>query len=195
MNVMRYFTLLALFLTSSLVAANYQLPVEGVVEFLAIGNPTAVQIKGTTEEKKDALTGSFDVKNLAVTGQAKLDLDALDTGISLRNKHMKEKYLETEKFRYATLQLKTLKLPQAFVDGNFESKDESFAGELTLHGVTRPLSGLVDIRREGSKLDMLFSFTLKVKEFQIASPTFMSITMADEVKVKARVTPTLKPQG
>jgi len=195
MGPMRYLFLIQAIFSYSVFAANYQLPLTGFVEFLAIGNPTAVQIKGTTEEKPAALSGTFDVKQLAVTGTAKLEMDAIDTGISMRNKHMKEKYLETGKFPHATLVLKKLTLPQAFTDGNFESKDESFAGEITLHGVTRPLTGLVDIRREGNKLDFLFSFSLKVKDFQIASPSFMSITMADEVKVKAKVTPTLTPQG
>lgn len=192
---MRYLFLFQALFSYSIFAANYQLPVKGVVEFLAIGNPTAVQIKGTTEEKPEALSGTLDVKQLAVSGTVKLEMDAIDTGISLRNKHMKEKYLETGKFPQSTLVLKKLTLPQAFVDGNFDSKGESFAGELTLHGVTRPLTGLVDIRREGSKMDFLFSFALKVKDFQIASPSFMSITMADEVQVKAKITPTLKPQG
>jgi len=192
---MRYFILFGFLFSLSLTAANYQLPLNGRVEFLAIGNPTAVQIKGTTEETPDALSGTFEVKGLAVTGTAKLDMNTIDTGVGLRNRHMKEKYLETEKHRYATFALKKLNLPQAFVDGDFVSKAENFAGELTLHGVTRPLTGLVDMRREGSKLEFLFSFDLKVKDYQIASPSFMSITMADEVKVKALLTPTLKPQG
>ncbi len=187
------YTLLIVSLLASLSwAANFQLPLAGTVEFVAIGNPTAVKIRGTTEEKPDAMSGQFEVNKLALTGTAKLDLESIDTGIELRNKHMKEKYLETGKFKIASFNLKKLNLPQAFTDGDFESKEENFTGELNLHGVTRPVTGVVDIKRAGSKMDFLFSFTLKVKDFQIASPSFLSITMADEVKVKVHLTPTLK---
>src|SRR5438046_2728106 len=95
-------TCLLMLLVGTALAADWNLPVggkNGEVEFLATGRPSALKIRGKIkEDAKDALTGKLQVTGANVTGTAKLALDMLDTGIDLRNKHMKEKYLETGKF-------------------------------------------------------------------------------------------------
>src|SRR5262245_17940595 len=80
---------------------------KGTVEFEAIGRPSALKIHGKGEAPKGKLT----VKDSQVSGQVSFRLDSLQTGIALRDKHMKEKYLESEKFPEATLQITKIEPP------------------------------------------------------------------------------------
>ena len=164
------------------------------VEFLAVGRPSAMKIRGRTgDDKKRALVGELKVQGFSVTGEAKYQLDALDAGIELRTRHMKEKYLETGKYPIANFKLQKLSLPQAFIDGDFDADDEPFSGELTMREITRSIRGTVDLKRRGKELNLRFEFAIKVSDFKIPVPNFMGVTMANEVTVKVTTTPKLEP--
>src|SRR4051812_34300287 len=79
----------------------------GTVEFNATGRPSALVING----KGAAPKGKVAVNGTSVTGSANFDLTSLDTGINLRNDHMKNKYLEVSKYPQATLTIQKLTLP------------------------------------------------------------------------------------
>ena len=158
------------------------------VQFLAIARPGGVHIQGKTSDgAKDALQGKLVFEGSAVTGTARYKLGSLDTGIALRTKHMKEKYLETSKWPEAQLRLTTLKLPQALVDGDFVAKDEPFEGELTLREETRPVSGRVAIQRDGDNLQMQFTFPVSLKQYKVPPPAFLGIHVEDEVQVTVNI--------
>lgn len=168
----------------------------GQVEFLAVGRPSAVKIRGkTSSDKKDALTGVLKVQGLSVTGEAKYDLDALETGIGLRDRHMKEKYLEVPKYPTAVFKLTKFTLPQAFVDGDFDAEEEPFTGSLTFHGVTQEVSSGANLKRQGNRLFIDFIFPVKVTQYKIPVPSFMGITVGDDVKVTVKVSPLLQKGG
>ena len=150
----------------------------GSVEFHATGRPSAIKIVGKGKSSK----GDFSVKDMVVTGSAHFDLASLDTGIETRNTHMKEKYLEVPKFPEAVLTLTKMELPKDF------SKESSFTkvpftGSLSLHGVDHPVSGAADISRHEDGVTINATFGLKIADFAIALPTFMGITMADDVQI------------
>ena len=65
------------------------------VEFLAIGKPSAIKIRG----KGEKLESKLQLAGKTLTGQFVFDLTSLNTGIDTRDEHMKEKYLETGKFK------------------------------------------------------------------------------------------------
>lgn len=164
----------------------------GRVSFVGVGTPSAMKIRGQSPlEGKRCLSGSLQIKGLTLSGEVKCQLEALDTGINLRNKHMREKYLQTDKFPSATFKLAPLKLPQAFLEGDFSSDDEPFSGDLTFHGETRKISGSVNLKRQGKLLPMEFMFKVKLTDFKISPPSFMAVTMKDEVDVGVALTPTL----
>ena len=101
----------------------------GNVEFRATGHPTALHIIG----KGGAPRGNFVVTGTAITGTALFDLTSLDTGISMRTRHMKEKYLETEKFHDAKLTLVKMSLPPEATQDHFTFDQVPFTGKLLLH--------------------------------------------------------------
>ena len=150
----------------------------GSVEFHATGHPSAIKIVGKGKSSK----GDFSVKDKVVTGSAHFDLGSLDTGIETRNKHMKEKYLEIGKFPEAVLTLTEMKLPKDF-DKESGFTQLPFTGNLSLHGVEHSVSGAADISRHGDDITVSATFGLKIADYAIALPTFMGITMADDVQV------------
>ncbi len=117
----------------------------GDVEFLAIGKPSFIKIHG----KGTAPSGKLSLDGRKVSGQFEFELSSLDTGIETRNEHMKTKYLEVGKYPKASLELKsasplagwTLKTPKV--------NDAEFNGVLTLHGVSKPVTGKFKVSNEG----------------------------------------------
>ncbi len=101
-----------------------------------------------------------------------LDLDTLKTGIPLRDKHMKEKYLETGKpeFRYAQLM-------------RAQGSGGKLVGELKIHGVTQKFEGTYEL--SGGKFNGTFPLT--IPGFKIEAPRYMGVGVKDEVQVEISI--------
>lgn len=150
----------------------------GSVEFRAIGHPSALRIIGLGERA----TGRFYLDGHNLKGEAEFKLSTLDTKNETRNHHMKEKYLEVERYPLAKLTLDKCELPFDLKDGA-SFKGVPFAGQLSLHGVTKAVTGKADIEQQNHSLSVKAEFNIKVGDFTISIPSFMGITMADDVAV------------
>lgn len=149
------------------------------VEFYAVGRPSFLKVNGKSES---GLSGNFVVEASSVSGHADFVLEGLQTGIELRDKHMKEKYLEIQQFPKASLVLDKMEIPQTFWQES--SKVElPFHGKLTLHNKTQSVEGKAQIDKSAAKIMIEAEFSLKISDFAIAQPGFMNVTLADEVKV------------
>lgn len=169
----------ASFAADPVIAVNLKLdPKTGTTEFHATGHPSAIKIVG----KGAAPTGAFKVEGLKVTGTATFDLTSLDTGIEMRNQHMKEKYLETGKFPTCTLTVSDMALPKTLDDGGSLSA-VPFTGKLSLHGVEHAVSGTCDLAKKNGAVSFDATFEIKVDDYKIDQPKFAGITMADTVQV------------
>ena len=151
----------------------------GNTEFVAVGHPSALKIHG----KGPAPQGELTLAATRIKGTLTFDLASLNTGISMRDHHMKEKYLEVGKYPRATLRISRIQLSTPLPSGDFKLDDIPFEGPLTLHGKTVPVKGTVSLAHAGSQLLVNASFALKISDYAIALPTFAGITMADEVTV------------
>jgi polyisoprenoid-binding protein YceI len=149
----------------------------GLTEFHAVGRPSALKING----KGDAPKGEIELVNGKAKGVLTVDMTSLDTGISMRTHHMKEKYLETEKFPKAKLTISEVTLPESAAKGDFAVEKAPFKGTLLLHGVEKPVTGTANVARKGDSVDLLSNFALKVSDYGISIPSFAGITMADDV--------------
>lgn len=167
--------LTSLFLTlTSFAATEYQLaPKQGKVEFKTKGWPNLVVIKGVGQGPAGALIED----NGKISGQISFDLTTLDTGIALRDDHMKKKYLEITQYPTSILTLKDVSLPENH-QGAFH-----FTGLLNLHGVEKEVSGQATLNKEGDQLVMSAKIPVKLSEFNIAIPNYKGITVAEDVKV------------
>jgi polyisoprenoid-binding protein YceI len=112
-----------------------------------------------------------------------VDLRTLDTGIGLRNEHLRENYLEVDKgpgFETATLSEIDL---NGFNADAPEGKG-SFAGLLTLHGVRKTVTGTVDVRQAGAGLRVKAAFPVDLSEYSIRKPRYLGIGVKDAVQVE-----------
>ena len=152
----------------------------GSVEFTAIGRPAALKIHG----KGPAPQGYFTTDGAHFEGLVHFKMDSLVTGLATRDHHMKEKYLEIEKFPEATLQISSLKFPEPLSTANFKWSNIPFEGPLTLHGKTLPVHGTVSLERAGDQMLVESRFGLKISDYAIEIPSFAGITVANEVQVE-----------
>ncbi len=141
-------------------------------------------VGGSFDAKTTALGGELAIdpqKQGELDGSLAVDLRTLQTGIKLRDTHMRENYLEVQKgpgYDQAVL-------TQIRLDGNTSAPigKVGFTGILAVHGVQREVTGTADIRRVGDGLRVQASFPVKVSEFAIASPSYLGVGVRDEVTV------------
>jgi polyisoprenoid-binding protein YceI len=122
-----------------------------------------------------------------------VDLASLDTGIGLRNRHMRDRYLETAQYPFATFR------------GTIVRTDADPAvayrvtarGTLTIHGVARPrdLTCSVEPRTPGYRA--LCAFEVRLSDHQIEIPKVMFLKLANEISLELDfvVTPAGSPNG
>ena len=136
--------------------------------------------------------GSFEVKTDAVSGQVSLgaeeprslegavsvDLRTLKTGIGMRDRHMRDNYLEVDKAPgFDTATIEGIELEK------LEGKT-TFNGTLVLHGQRKPISGTANIARQGVVYNVEAEFPVSVSEFNIPKPTFLGVGVQDQIRIK-----------
>ena len=178
--MIRWVVLFILLSCFSQAAINYKTVASaGETTFVAKGYPSAIQIKGQSPTPSGRLEVVIDTKKAQVKGLFNLDLTTLDTGIGLRDRHMKEKYLETGKFQTATLKIDPIDF-----QGVVKSGKGPFKGTLNLHGEEKPVSGEYElVVADEKKWTVKAHFVMKLTDFKIDVPKFSGITVADEVAV------------
>ncbi|MES2767932.1 MAG: YceI family protein [Bdellovibrionota bacterium] len=162
--------ILAIFFSVNAFADTYKLDSRnGEMSGLAIGKPSLMKIKIEGPGPSGVLTENQN----AVSGFLTLNLKDLKTGIDLRDRHMKEKYLEIGKFPEAQLHLMNLKI----IDSNVE---QIFTGNLVLKGESKPVSGTYKLN-DGK---LLAKFTFSIKDYPIATPKYLGIEVTDKVEIE-----------
>jgi polyisoprenoid-binding protein YceI len=144
--------------------------------------------------RTDKVTGNLtvDVDNVAkAAGSMTVDVSSLDTGISMRNDHMK-KTIEADKFPTATFKLTKLTVPGNKLKKNGVAEG-TVVGQMTLHGVTRTVTAPVELTylpqedanyRAGDWVEVDSSFKLKLSDYQIQLPApVLGVKVADELEI------------
>ena len=114
-----------------------------------------------------------------VATDVKVDLSSLKTGIKLRDKHMKNKYLEVKKpgFRHAIVKDAT-------------ASEGKLSGTIVIRGVTQKFTGKYEI--DGAQF--IGKFPLKISDFKIKEPRYMGVGVEDEIEVMISL-PTAAAKG
>lgn len=118
-------------------------------------------IKGVAVEKAD---GSFTAENIEV------DLNSLQTGISMRDSHMKEKYLDTKTYPKAILKKAIGKGGKGVGVLNIKGKDVNVKGSY---------------KKEGSLL--ISEFTLMLADTGIVDVNYKGVGVDEEIKIEIAV--------
>jgi polyisoprenoid-binding protein YceI len=116
-----------------------------------------------------------------------MDLATIDTGIGLRNQHLREKYLEIGKtpgFEKAVLS----DIRLADVDSEAFEGRAAFGAALRLHGVTRPVEGTAEIARQGESRRVRAEFRVTLSDFGIAPPEYLGVGVGNKLLVSVQFT-------
>ena len=135
------------------------------VSFSASG-PGGLSIVGTTSELAVAEAG----EDLVVT----VPLKNLDTKIELRNKHMKEKYLEVGKYPNAELRV---------AKSAVQAPSGKATGQLSLHGQTKPVTFSYATKPDGAATGVTSSFHLNTNDFGIEKAGYAGISVKPDIDV------------
>lgn len=154
--------------------AGYRLTNTASVLFSARG-PAGLNIEGrasTLSMTEDSQAFLFSVP----TSQ-------FETGISLRDRHLRERYLEASRFPVARLSIaKTALTPQILSGGR-----GTIVAQLDLHGERRPVNVRYTIEVRDGKTAVNASFEIDIRNFKIEPPSYLGMTVRPEVKVAVQL--------
>jgi polyisoprenoid-binding protein YceI len=152
------------------------------VRFLAVGKPAMLKISG--HGKGPSIEIHLDGKK--ISGRFEVQLSELETGISLRDQHMKEKYLEVSKFPKATLELNAFELPQDLALLKDALHQQKFSGTLQLHSVSKPVEGVFNLEPSADRVLLKASYNINLSDFGIEVPNYAGIKVADVVEIETQ---------
>jgi polyisoprenoid-binding protein YceI len=122
----------------------------------------------------------------AASVEVSIDMRTLDTGVALRNREMRQRYLQTDKFPFATFKSVSVVGPAAI--GPNEPADIKVTGDFSLHGVTKRMTIPVRVVViPDGRIHATALFNVKMPEFGINVPDNVLVTVNNEVPVRLDV--------
>jgi len=192
------FALATLFAATSLFAAarTYTVTSDSKNYAMFTSEATLETIHGRTTGVNGTITA--DPANVADSKvDITIDLATLDTGISMRNEHMRNRFLQIEKFPTATF--KSVSVSGAKTATPNIPAEISVTGDLTIHGVTKRITAPVRVvsipesevtkasRGAGDWVHATTEFPIKLSDFGITVPETLGMKLSNDVKVKIDV--------
>ena len=178
-----------LFLSALLLAAP--LRAQARTYTLAPGAPNAVVF--SVDDNVDP----FDGRTTNVTGtvvadpqapsqasvEVSVDLPSLDTGNNLRNQHLREKYLQTDRFPKATFKSVSVVAPPSISPN--QPADLTVTGDFSVHGITKRLTLPVKttLLADG-RIHILSNFQIRLPDFGISVPHNLIVTVDDAISIR-----------
>jgi polyisoprenoid-binding protein YceI len=142
-------------------------------------------VGGGFEAKTQAVTGEVAVGREeagAIKGALSVDLRTLKTGIGMRDRHMRDNYLEvTNGPDFETATIENIQIEK------LEGKT-TFNGTLVLHGERRPVTGSATLEKRDGGYTVQADFPVRVSEYKIPKPTYLGVGVQDEIRIKVALT-------
>ena len=156
-------------------ATNYSFK-NANVGFTAVGKPGFLRITGEGGKANGKVT--LDGTKQLLSADVEVKLEDLTTGLSLRDHHMKEKYLQVTSFPTAVFKASKVAFAGDHLPANID-----VPGNLTLHGVSLPVVAKLVIHENAGQISGELNFDIKLSDFKIDIPSFAGVTVAETVKV------------
>jgi polyisoprenoid-binding protein YceI len=167
---------------------------KNVVQF--ISEATLETIVGKTASVNGQLDLNLDDLTSATKGSFEVDLTTIDTGIEMRNGHMRDQYLDTKSYPKAQFTLNKVISSGKKTLSDGETVHMMAEGEFVIHGVSKLYQIPVTLtyaktnaeaaqRIYGSKGDLLVvkaEWTVKLADHKITRPQFMLMRLSEEQK-------------
>ena len=122
-----------------------------------------------------------------------IDLASLDTGINMRNEHLRDRFLQAEKFPAATFKSVSVSGPKTAAAN--APVELNVTGDLTIHGVTKRVTLPVRVvlipeseltkssRGPGDWLHVTSDFPIKLGDFDIPVPQNLVMKLSDKIGI------------
>lgn len=143
-----------------------------------IGTNTAV---GRTQD----VSGEMTIDGTAITSlSVEVDMTTLRSDDDRRDDQLSMRGLETTAFPTATFEL-TEPIEVGSVPAEGETVEAEATGELTVHGVTRPVTAPIEAVWTGDAIEAVASFDVALADHEIEPPTgFLVLSIADRGTVE-----------
>jgi polyisoprenoid-binding protein YceI len=170
-----------MFLTGSVLAQTVEYHVDtranNVVKFISSApiedfEGVTKRIDGYVLHQGTELTDNSDV-------YFEVDLRTLDTGIGLRNRHMREDYLHTDKFPYARYKGSIVRVQRSGRDNTVAVR-----GTMDIHGVTRQMDINATLTLTNNGYRVKSSFQIKLPDHDIPIPRFMFLKISEVMRLE-----------
>jgi polyisoprenoid-binding protein YceI len=117
-----------------------------------------------------------------VPGALYIELQTLETGIGLRDRHLRTNYLQIEKGPdFAVAKLEGIHIEKL-------TGKTAFSADLALHGQRKQISGTAELQWRHDRIRVHAQFPLKISDFQIDSPSYLGIGVRDDIAVDVTLT-------
>lgn len=117
-----------------------------------------------------------------------LDLTTLDTGIELRNRHMRDSYLRTRNFPFAEF-TGTFQFNESRNDTLLQPQPVTASGVFTIHGISRnrEVEGTLQLVDDGTGLVLEAAFQVALEDHNIDRPRVVFYELSDIQRVRIRI--------
>lgn len=174
-------------------------PLAGHAAGFRIHPGTSSQVEFVSKAPMETVTGrtkrvsgevTLDPEALGDSAQVRVEVDlrSLDTGIDMRNRHMRENHLHTETYPQAVFtggrltDLSATRLaPGVTVKGTID-------GIMELHGKRLPLRAALELTLQNGALHVVTRFKLKLSDYAIPRPQFLIMRLDDTQSITADLT-------
>lgn len=174
------FSLLAIFMATVSGQSQQYLTQNGSVTF--ISRAPMLEFEGKSSNLVGLINASSDSVDFYI------DLNTLDTGIELRNRHMRDSYLETEKYPFAEF---TGSFSPS-LDTNSDLEQKVIArGVFSIHGVSKEfeIPGTITPLNQ-NEIVLKAEWIIKLSDFNIEIPrvVFYELSEVQTVRIEAILT-------
>jgi polyisoprenoid-binding protein YceI len=151
-------------------------------------NATVETFDGKTHNMTGTLSLEPGTVGDSITVHLEVDLASLDTGKSLRNKHMREDHLETAKFPKAVFDGATVLSPAGAKLEAGKGVAFQLEGTFALHGVSRRLrcdaTATFTPQGKGGAIAFSAAFPVTLSDYAIKRPEFLFLKLAETQQVR-----------
>ena len=149
-------------------------------------------IEGKTTAIKGYFSCNPDDMTTGASGLFQVDLRTLKTGIATRDRHMRERHLQTDTYPYAWFKLlRVTGLPKQLIPDSVYSG--AAKGLFYLHGYAQPVTPKITVTRvneptQSIDLQIVAHFKIHLKDFNISRPKMLFLKVADTIEVTVEFT-------
>lgn len=173
-------------LALALFLAVFALAVTADARLARTGTPRVVfHADGPAGLRIDGTTHNLDVDDRGASIVVRVPLRNLTTGISLRDHHMRDKYLQIASFPNAELTVDRSAIH--FPVGEGVSTGDA-TGSMAIHGHTKNVTFHYTLARAGGQLRVAGTTSIDIRDFGIDIPSYLGITVKPHVDIEVQFT-------